>query len=178
MICHKKEEKLFFPIPRNMHMAIEELLRQNGFKSVESNELNLDSFFKFAIIRSPIDRMLSLYHWKERDSLADGQLKRELSKEGLKAFILEVKNLLNKLPQEEIDSHYWSQTVYLPCKMDKYIKMEDISKQFKKLKIKGKLPRIHYTRNIQAKLKSFLDDEAIEYIKEIYFDDWQLYNLI
>lgn len=155
-------------IPKNMSQSISRFLEANGFRGgIDFPEDELDHYFKFTILRNPIERFISAYTMLSVFGI-DGH---KIDKPTLKTIIH------NLLTGYYSDRHYNPQAMHLPCEMDIYLRMEKIKKDFKKLPfpLTTKLQHIN-PQTKKHEVKKLLDRKLINKLKQIYKEDFELYG--
>ncbi len=121
MIDHKNK-LIFIHIPKTAGTSLQELLFNKKIFNAHRKSLKIikkigryNDYYKFAIVRNPFDRLVSIYHYYilgGNGSYKDWKIGKTLSKMGFKKFILNLNNL--KCPYYyEIEPMIMKQTEYL-----------------------------------------------------------------
>jgi len=139
--------------------------------STLKNAKKLNEYYKFCIIREPIDRLKSEYFYQL--SRPDSRL-YSLAKEGINLF---TKNIIkNKLVETQWDLI----SINEKSVMDDYIIFDNMNYDYERIctilhidSNKFKLPH----KNIGARKSTNLTKESIELIKTYYQKDFELYDL-
>jgi len=151
---------------------------------------HLESYFLFGFVRNPYSRILSCY----LDKIVGNQWERErrLPKIGYEASdnltFIEFLKAIKKFPIEKWDIHWMPQTVLLANdKVDlNFIgRQETFDSDFNRLlqyfnngeQEEKKIVNInHHSVNANKKLEKYLNKEAQNLIKEIYYNDFKAYG--
>jgi len=135
---------------------------------------NWDEYFKFAFVRNPWDRMVSLYHYFLQDpEKADSILGRQL------AQFSDFNDFCNNLDGVELDSHFDGQISYLidyeENMLVNYIgRFESIDKDLALICDKVGLSIVqlpHYRKSDHMSYRTYYDDASIEIVAKKYLSD-------
>jgi hypothetical protein len=138
-----------------------------------------DHFFKFAFVRNPWDRLVSLYHYFLQD---DEKIKSPLGRRiACCGSFIEFCKQLNTL---DLDPHFDPQVSYLidyegNLLLDYVGRFESMDTQFKQicdhLGIPAK-PLPHYRKSRHQDYRTYYDDESREIVAKRYWSDIKSFN--
>jgi len=109
MICHEKKA-IFIHIPRNAGRSMEAYISHKRPSNPHHTDLQIlaaikggkyNDYFSFAIVRNPLDRMVSIFHYYiggGNKSKADWKIQKILSTMGFYSFIKNLDALLDIIP--------------------------------------------------------------------------------
>jgi hypothetical protein len=137
--------------------------------------------FKFSVVRHPFDRMVSCY----RNKVLRSRLHSSL--EGFGCFISEMPFLdflraVADIPDEEADIHFASQSFFLHgtrgCRVDKIVKMEELSESWSEIVVATGLDEMLPHRN-PSKDHPFTppgDPLLVDIVHKRFRDDFELFG--
>lgn len=181
----------FFGIPKNSSTSIRRAMGSslNVEFYYDKNKSITEDTVKFSVIREPLDRCLSSYLEVIKRATQDAPatlLKKFYNMpEGKDRFI----EFLNEIDKDFYEVHTTPQSYLLTdpegnlMDLDYLFIAEDLQTGINKLKadkgIELKIQRINASKGDQKEMvKNYLDDTLIERIKQIYSDDFELYEKI
>jgi len=151
------------------------------------------NYFKFAFVRNPYDRFISLYFDKIKNIGADdfeagiflGLLKYHKFYEGMS--FKEFAKAIHSIPDKKADPHFRSQYALLTDKQGDLIpdfigKFENLEKDYKKIckKIRvdnpPKLSHIRKTKKRQRNYRDYYDEETKKLVQERYKKDLKMFD--
>jgi len=152
------------------HVSIQ-ALREQGYMS----DAYYKNAFKFAFVRNPLDRMVSLYHY----SLRIGRTKPDMS---FKDFCRRVAKGVPEigLYNSQGLSQANSQSSWIPEDIDFIGRFEKLQDHFAALLKKLELPNVDLARKRVSKerreLLSYYNESSTRLVKELYKDDFDRFN--
>lgn len=149
---------------------MKEVLKLNNFTVSNKLPPNWKSHFKFVVIRDPISRFCSSYL----------VFKRLVGKQKVKG-VKDVNSFIDNIDIFLKDRHIAPQVEFLPCKMDLYLRKENINEDFKKLKeIKNYLDKVGMFNKVdkaeKERIMKEIKPKQLQKLKEIYKKDYEIYN--
>jgi len=133
-----------------------------------------DDYFKFAFVRNPWDRMVSLYHYflqdSEKQSTALGE--RIAACEGFADFCV-------RLDELEPDAHFWEQLAYLADSegnmlVDCVGRFEHLDEDFEKICARLGMPAVtlpHLRQTAHRDYRHYYDARTVDVIAARYKND-------
>ena len=192
---HDEFSCIFIHIPKTAGTSVERAIfktdhwlvgHRKALDYVKFDEEKFHSYFSFAFVRNPFDRIVSAFHYLKQGggntidkNFADEHLKDCLD---FRSFILALKNDTFK---EKILSwmHFVPQYIYV-CDEDKNILVdflgkfesleEDFSRLLELLNRKEDLSKANKSKHLS--FKKYYDDMAFAVVKELYKDDFELFD--
>jgi chondroitin 4-sulfotransferase 11 len=159
------------------HLGSEDHVQAGHIRAVglkNSLQDNWDDYFKFAFVRNPWDRIVSLYHYFLQDSEKQcSALGKEIAKlGGFREFCLQIDNL-------ELDAHFDPQISYLINYEGKFLldylgRYESLDKDFDFVCKKIGLPTVklpHLRKSNHDTYHNHYDDEIAKIIATKYKSD-------
>lgn len=145
-------------------------------------DINIDNFFKFAIVRNPWDRAVSDYKWWTKNGTWDF-----LKNTTFEDYLLtrngyeKINHLNNKITGR--GDHFIEQYKFIQidgnCCMDFILRFENLQKDFDLLCDKIKIPRCDLPHTNKTKRSHYVDyynDETREIAAERYANDINMFN--
>ena len=155
---------LILPISKKMFRYHETISTLKNFKK-------LDEYYKFCIIREPIDRLKSIYFFslnKPRAAL------RSFAIDGINSF---VKNIIK---YKLVNTQWDLISINEKSVMDDYISFDNMNYDFARictiLNIDSNIFKLQH-KNIGKKDSVYLTQDSIKLIKTYFQKDFELYNL-
>lgn len=150
---------------------------------IEIQDLEFEDYFKFTIIRNPIDRFLSLYYWslKRKDLLFE--YKEAIETITAKNYSLQsLLEIISKIPDTHSNNHWVSQDYKVKINsVDHYYSMEDSKRIAAELsnQIGNKIiiPHENQSRN-NSNRKKELSDNQVKILKARYSNDFNLFHTL
>ena len=178
---------VYFRIGKNASQSIRKTLKEKDFeRRTFCTELHKD-FFKFAVIRNPLDRLVSSYlelnvrYGTKRDCWNAKFYFLKNDEDRFKTFV-------DEITDKFFDLHIAPQIYYLVDEsfcvldMDLYILFEKLEERFevlrKKFNLEGVLRKGHASlKGEKERVFEIIDKNNLkDVIDEIYEEDWKLYN--
>jgi len=138
-----------------------------------------DDFFKFAFVRNPWDRMVSLYHYflQDPEKRASGLGRRIAACDDFMDFC-------HRLEELELDAHFDEQVSYLidfegNTLVDFVGRFEVLDQDYAKICARLALPAAklpHYRKSSHQHYLRYYNDRAIQIIAERYKNDIAIFN--
>ena len=141
-----------------------------------------DSYYKFTVIRNPLDRISSFYrHIKRSNSWVYNKMSQKFDITNFNKFINNLPDLYKSRSDFEISIISMTEwlTVNKKIKIDKIIKLEDLNGEYKNLSNNFGLELNLKNLNqdpIQVKHTSLYTSEMKNIVKSIYKDDFKNFN--
>lgn len=192
---HDEFSCIFIHIPKTAGTSVERAIfktehwlvgHRKALDYVRVDEEKFHSYFSFAFIRNPFDRMVSAFHYLKQGggnaidkNFADEHLKDCFD---FRSFILALKNDTFK---EKILAwmHFVPQYIYV-CDEDKNVLVdflgkfenleEDFSKLLRILNRKESLSKANKSKHLS--FEKYYDKTAFAVVKELYKDDFELFD--
>ncbi|WP_336175055.1 sulfotransferase family 2 domain-containing protein [Alloalcanivorax xenomutans] len=181
--CYDKNKSIYIHIPKcagtsvSKHLYGEDPWHFNWKELRFINKEKFDSYFKFAVVRDPWDRIASTYFYGIKHAKENPRTKI--------AFLLDYQNfkdfVKNGICKNMVDRHYffWGSCKYIGEGGVDVIKFENIDKEikgvFSKIGIGGKLP----SENINKNKINYKDEYDLDMKKKIaclYRDDIERFD--
>ena len=190
---HDEFSCIFIHIPKTAGTSVERAIfktdhwlvgHRKALDYVKFDEEKFHSYFSFAFVRNPFDRIVSAFHYLKQGggntidkNFADEHLKDCLD---FRSFVLALKNDTFK---EKILSwmHFVPQYIYV-CDEDKNVLVdflgkfesleEDFSRLLELLNRKEDLSKANKSKHLS--FEKYYDDMAFAVVKELYKDDFDL----
>jgi len=171
----KKHKAIYFRVPKVASTSL--LISFRQIDDVVQIEDYDGSFFKFAFVRNPFDRLASCFrHVIQRGALQniqeDPKLHRNMSFE---QFV----DVISKIPEADMDIHFRPQYTFIPEKPDFLGKFENIREDFarvcEKIGIKG-LELRHENKTDKTRFKDYYTPEVVGKVVELYEQDFNLFG--
>ena len=195
MICHGKKA-IFIHIPRNAGRSMEAYIGGKRPSNPHHTDIKIlraiedgkySDYFSFAIVRNPLDRMVSIFHHYidgGNKSKADRKIQKALSTMGFYSFIRNLEALPDIIPgyHQELHPFIMEQHSYIfghddRMLLDYIARYEDIEQNAqyigKRLGIQGSFP--HKNRSDHEPYKNYYDPELVYIVRRRYHRDIELF---
>lgn len=136
-------------------------------------EKNWNSYYSFAVVRNPYQRLLSNYHFisrRENHALREYYLERPTFRD----YVLKIESM----PWHDFQHHYLTDQGKIMVK--KVIRFEELESGFSEVLKEIGLPEIRLGKvNVIGTEKDFLsqyDDEMIRIVNRVYDEDFRIFN--
>jgi hypothetical protein len=181
---------IFIHIPKCGGTSMEKFILDNiDDKSIETKHFNIDmykstyqninSYFKFCIIRNPYDRFLSLYNYfcKGSEIYKNKAVDSGVS---ISDFAL---NLAQGSPLKSgraWPAHYRTQHSFIKDSCDLVLKIENINKDIEIIKKKFNCPQSYFPEVNVSKKSSVIElpDKVREIVNDIYDIDFRVFGYV
>ena len=134
------------------------------------------SYFKFAFVRNPFDRLASCYrHIIQKGAMQniqnDSRFYRDMSFE---QFV----NIISEIKIQNMDIHFRPQYTFIPEKPDYMGKFEDLNKDFAEIlqKIGINVELLHENKTNKTNFKDYYNQRIIDKVVKIYKKDFELFG--
>ena len=173
----EKYKAIYFRVPKAASTSLLITFRQ--IDNVEKLLTDYDkSFFKFAFVRNPFDRLASCFrHVIQKGAMQNiqehPQLHRNMSFE---QFV----DVVEKIEIKNMDIHFRPQYTFIPDKPDFLGKFESLEEDYikvcEKIGIKNPPQILHKNKTDKTIFKDYYTKESIGKVLKIYEKDFKLFN--
>lgn len=165
---------IYFRVPKVASTSL--LIGFRKLDKVEKCEEYDKSFFKFAFVRNPFDRLASCFrHIIQKGAMQNIQNNPELNKNmSFESFI----DAVSKIKIENMDIHFRPQYTFIPEKPDYLGKFENIQKDFKIIceRIGMHAELLHENKTNKTIFRDYYNQRIIDKVVKIYKKDFEQFG--
>ncbi len=167
----EKYKTVYFRVPKVASTSI--LMSFKEYNKVEEYD---KSYFKFAFVRNPFDRLASCFrHVIQKGAMQNIQGHSKLSRNmSFEQFV----DVISEIKIQNMDIHFRPQYTFIPEKPDFLGKFENIEKDFKTVceKIGINCELLYENKTTKTKYSDYYDDKIIKKVVKIYERDFVLFG--